>query len=62
MHYGKVFRCQGDMNNGITFCTVDDEYPSLEAYVCPHKECTCEYYIPKEIERGLADKLLETSE
>lgn len=58
-HKGNVFRCQGDMNTGIKFCTVDDVYPRLEAYICPHKECTCEYYIPKEIKEGLADKLLE---
>ena len=58
-HNGSVFRCNADMNKDIKFCSVFDTFPKLEAYICPHKECTCEYYIPKEIKEGLADKLLE---
>jgi hypothetical protein len=57
-HNGSVFRCNADMNKDIKFCTVFDNYPILEAYTCPHRECTCEYYIPKEVREGLADRLL----
>lgn len=46
-HDGTIARCQADMKNNIAFCHADDYYPPLQYYTCPHKTCTCEYYIPK---------------
>ena len=51
-HNGNVYRCQADMRSNIKFCTVYDKYPLLKVYKCQHETCTCEYYIPKEIELG----------
>ena len=61
-HDGDVYRCQADLGSGVKFCTVYDTYPELKAYTCPYRECTCEYYIPKEVKEGLADELMECEE
>lgn len=57
-HRGDVYRCYNDKEQGIKFCTVYDEYPELAYYVCPYTRCTCEYFVPKERDLGLANKLL----
>lgn len=58
-HLGNVFRCQNDMRKKNIFCNVKDTYPNIGyPYTCPHNECTCEYYIPKEISFGTANRLL----
>ena len=60
-HDGTVYRCQQEMRNHKPYCTVRDDYPKLEPYLCPYDECTCEYYIPKEIKLGLGNDLLDES-
>ena len=60
-HDGTVYRCQQEMRNHKPYCTVRDDYPKLEPYICPYEECTCEYYIPKEIKLGLGNDLLDES-
>jgi hypothetical protein len=55
---GKIYRCINDLDNNISYGSVFDNFTPT-SYVCPYDECSCEYFIPKELYRGSSEYISE---
>lgn len=58
-HKGNLYRCNNETISNNSYGSIFDDTIIGKPYHCPYSICSCSAFIPKEIEYGLCDKLLD---